>query len=507
MNHLIIIPILLPLLTGLLLLLLPRRQRALLHSISLISAALLVIVTVLLLMRAQSGAFDVYALGNWAPPYGIVLVLDRLSALMLVVTSTLAFFALLYTAAETGRRSGQTLHSLSHFLILGVNGAFLTGDLFNLFVFFEILLLSSYALLLQGGGPARAKAGLHYVVLNLAGSAIFLIAVSMLYGLTGTLNMAHMAQRIAAVDPADAPLIASAAVLLLLVFSLKGALVPLYFWLPRAYASAGAPVAALFAIMTKVGVYAIIRVYTLMFGEHAGELAHFALPWLWPLSLVTLVLGVIGAFAAQEMRVQIAYLIIVSVGTLLAGVALNTEAALSATLYYLLHSTWICAALFLLADQVARQRGAMEDKIVSGPQLRQPILLGSLFLLAAVSVAGLPPLSGFVGKVLLLQAATGPEAVWLWAIVLGGSLAMVTALSRSGSTVFWRTTKGVDETAADARPSAVAAIVGLMALGVALTIGGNAVTEYTQALAEQMLQPEQYIDAVLGHQTKENAHE
>lgn len=506
MNHLIIIPILLPLLTALLLLLLPRRQRTLLHSISLVSSALLVIVTVQLLLQAQGGAFDVYALGDWAPPFGIVLVLDRLSALMLVVTSTLGFFALLYTAAETGKRSGQTLHSLSHFLILGVNGAFLTGDLFNLFVFFEILLLSSYSLLLQGGGPARAKAGLHYVVLNLAGSALFLIAVSMLYGLTGTLNMADMAQRVAQVDAADAPLVAAAAILLLLVFSLKGALVPLYFWLPRAYASAGAPVAALFAIMTKVGVYSIIRVYTLIFGEGAGELANFALSWLWPLSLLTLVLGIVGALAAQEMRVQIAYLIIVSVGTLLAGVALNTEAALSATMYYLLHSTWVCAALFLLADQIARQRGALEDRVVSGPRLRQHILLGSLFLVAAVSVVGVPPLSGFIGKVLLLQAATGAKAVWLWAIVLSGSLAMLMALSRSGSTVFWRNTEATED-APDAHFSALAAIVGLMGLGVALTIGGNFVTEYTQALAQQVLQPQEYIDAVLGHQPKDIEHE
>jgi multicomponent K+:H+ antiporter subunit D len=503
MNHLIIAPIILPLLTALILLLLPRAHRTLLHSISLFSAALLIFICALLLLRANNGGFEVYAAGDWAPPFGIVLVLDRLSALMLLLTSTLVFFSLLYTAAEKGTRSGQTLHSLAHFLVLGVNGAFLTGDIFNLFVFFEILLLASYSLLLQGGGPARAKAGLHYVVLNLAGSALFLIAVAVLYGLTGTLNMAHMAQRVTEVSAADAPLIAAAALLLFLVFCLKAALVPLYFWLPRAYASASAPVAALFAIMTKVGVYAIIRVYTLIFGNDAAELANVVLPWLWPAALVTIGLSVIGALAAQGLRMQIAYLVIVSVGTLLAGVALNSEEALSATMFYLLHSTWICAALFLLADQIARQRGDRHDRIMSGPLFPQRLLLGSLFTVAAVSVVGLPPFSGFIGKVMLLQAAAGTQAVWLWSAILLSSLALLTALTRSGSTLFWRTTQHVNETA-NVHPLPLVAIFGLLSFSIALAIWGDRVSDYTRALAQQTLNPQSYIDAVLSHQPKGN---
>lgn len=506
MNHLIIFPILLPLLSAILLLLMPRRRRLLIHSISLASATLLVIFSVQLLLRANAGGYEVYALGNWAPPFGIVLVLDKLSALMLVLVSTLAFFSLLYTVAERGQRSGQTLHALSHFLLLGVNGAFLTGDIFNLFVFFEIFLLSSYSLLLQGGGRARAKAGLHYVVLNLVGSAIFLIAVAILYGLAGTLNLADMAQRIAQVSAADAPLASAAAVLLLLVFGLKGALLPLYFWLPRAYASAAAPVAALFAIMTKVGVYAVIRVYPLVFGNHAGELAGVALPWLWPSALLTIVLGVIGVLAARELRVQVAYLVIVSVGTLMAGVSLNSAAALSASLYYLLQSTWVCAALFLLADQIVRQRGRTKDQIASGPALQQGLLLGTVFFIAAVNVIGIPPLSGFIGKVLLLQAATGIQAIWLWSIVLVGSLAILTALSRSGSTIFWRTTEESINAPAAGR-FAMAAIIGLLGLSVALVIFGDAVITYTQSTAQQIMQPQGYIDAVLSHSVKEIPHE
>ena len=269
MNHLVIVPVLLPLVTGVLLLLLADRSVRLSRIVSLFSASALVGVCGLLVVSAGRDNIEVYALGNWAPPFGIVLILDRLSALMLGITSVLALFSLGFAARGEDTR-GSNLHSLVHFLLMGVNGAFLTGDLFNLFVFFEVLLLASYALLLHGGGPARVRAGLHYVILNLTGSCLFLIAAAMLYGLTGTLNMADMAGRVAALNPADAPLVAAAGALLLVVFGLKAAVVPLYFWLPRAYASAAAPVAALFAIMTKVGVYGIIRVYPLIFGDSAG---------------------------------------------------------------------------------------------------------------------------------------------------------------------------------------------------------------------------------------------
>jgi multicomponent K+:H+ antiporter subunit D len=499
-SHLIIVPILLPLLTGILLILLTGRRLAVIRTVSLLSSAALVLACAELLVSSISGRIEVYALGDWAPPFGIVLVLDRLSALMLMATSVLAFFSLLY-AVRDNDRPGDNLHGLVHFLLLGVNGAFLTGDIFNLFVFFEILLLSSYALLLHGGGAKRAKFGLHYVVLNLAGSALFLIAVSVLYGLTGTLNMADMALKVAKLNPADAPIVATAAVLLLIVFGLKAAIVPLYFWLPRAYAAASAPVAALFAIMTKVGIYTIIRVYTLIFGDMAGPIANLVQPWLWPLALVTLSLGVIGALAARQLRVQIAYLVIVSVGTLLAGIAMNSEAALSATMYYLLHSTWICGALFLLADVIKHQRGSSSDRIVTGPSLPQASLVGSLFFVAAISVIGLPPLSGFVGKVMLLQAAeTATQSFWLWGVLLIGSLVVMMALSRSGSTFFWRTEDRVAETER-ADPWALVAIGGLLSMSLLLTLGGDAVMRFTQALAHQIMTPDNYIHAVLTHQT------
>lgn len=501
MMHLIALPVLLPLITGLLLLLMAGRKNfALNRAISLVGAGLLVLVAVLLFYTASSGVIQVYAMGDWAPPFGIVLVLDRLSAFMVLVTSVLAFFSIWY-AASTMDHPAYNLNGLMHLLLMGINGAFLTGDLFNLFVCFEVLLLASYALLIQGDGPDRAKAALHYVVLNLAGSSLFLIAVATLYGITGTLNMADMANEVAQLPEDRAPIVGAAGLLFLVVFGLKAAAVPLYFWLPRAYSAASAPVAAMFAIMTKIGVYAIARMYTLIFGDQAGHLANLVQPWLWPLALVTLALGIIGVLAARTLRMQVSYLVIISVGTLLAGLAIDTEASLSASFYYLAHSTWVCGALYLIVDLIRRQREDGSDEIKGGRALPQATTLGILFFVAALSVAGMPPLSGFVGKVLLLKAAgTGYEAVWLWSLVLLGGLAAITALSRSGSTFFWRTSEGVAHTA-KARAWPLAAAIGLLATTPALAIWGEPIIAYTDAMAEQLLNPEQYIQSVLRHTT------
>lgn len=499
MSHLLILPILLPLFTGLLLLFCAKLGLRWARVISLGSAALLLVLAMMLLQRASLGAPELYALGNWPPPFGIVLVLDRLAALMLVMTALLAFFSLMYAACGSDG-PGDSLHPLVHFLLLGLNGAFLTGDLFNLFVFFEVLLLASYALLLHGGGPDRARAGLHYVVLNLAGSALFLISVALLYGVTGTLNMADMGRRIATMDPADLPLIHTGGLLLFLVFGLKAAIAPLYFWLPSAYAAASGPVAALFAVMTKLGIYAIVRVYSQVFGPQTGGFAEFLLPWLWPLALVTLALGVLGVLAARQLRQQVAYLVIISVGTLMLGLALNSVTALSAALYYLLHSTWICAALFLLADVLRGQRGAAVDTIAQGPPLAQPTVLGLMFFIAALSVVGMPPSSGFIGKISLMQAAvTSTQALWLWPALLLSGLLTITALSRSGSTLFWRT-QGEVTGAGRASPLALLAMGGLISLSLGISFAGQPVLAYTQAAAEQIFDSPAYVRALLDFQ-------
>lgn len=497
MNHALILPILLPLFAGCLLLITHRLGMPFKRTLSLLATLASLPVTIGLLLLADGGQLHVYALGNWQPPFGIVLLLDRLSALMLVVTSVLACGAILYAIRGDDQR-GQNFHALFQFQLLGINGAFLTGDLFNLFVFFEILLISSYALLLHGHGPKRVQAGIHYVVLNLLGSSLFLIGVSMLYGLTGTLNMADLAARVAAADPSDAPLIAAAGYLLLVVFGLKGAVLPLYFWLPRAYASATAPVAALFAIMTKLGLYAIVRVFVLVFGSEAGELEGMAQFWLWPLAMLTLAGGVLGALASRNLQVLLSYLVVVSVGTLLAGVALGTAEGISAALYYLIHSTFVAGGLFLLADLIARQRGESGTDLVSAPALRQPLLLGALFFLAAISVAGLPPFSGFLGKVMLLRAVPpGDEAALLWPVVLVGGLGMLIALSRAGSMVFWRSSEAAT-VGSQAEPVRLLATALLLSASLLLVVFGQPVQAYVQATASQLLELGPYLQIIPG---------
>lgn len=331
-QHLIALPILLPLVGALGLLLAGKASDAAHRRVSVALTAALLVVSLLLLKRAAGGELAFYALGNWQAPFGIVLMLDRLSALMLTLTAALALGCVLFACAGDDAR-GSNFHGLFQLQLVGLNGAFLTGDLFNLFVFFEILLLASYALLMHGGGKARVAAGLHYVILNVAGSALFIIALGVLYGATGTLNMADMARRIAVMSGDEAALVTAGALLLIVVFSLKAALLPLYFWLPRTYASAPAPVAALFAIMTKVGLYAILRVHSLIFVDSPAEAAITA--WLWWSGLATIVLAAVGVLAARDLRPLIAYLVLVSVGTLLAGTALGTPAATTALLYYL----------------------------------------------------------------------------------------------------------------------------------------------------------------------------
>ncbi|MDO9386831.1 MAG: monovalent cation/H+ antiporter subunit D [Thiobacillus sp.] len=497
--HLPILPVILPLIAGIVLLALRNAPLRLQRGVSLVATLALVPLAIALVQTASDGTQLVYQLGNWVAPYGIVLVVDRLAAWMLLTTSLLAVFALLY-AIRGSDTEGRHFHVLFQLQLFGLNGAFLTGDLFNLFVFFEILLLASYGLLLHGGGRKRVKAGLHYVVINLVGSTLFLFAVGTLYGVTGTLNMADLAVKLAATPPDNLALVQSAGLLLFAVFALKAALLPLYLWLPAAYAHTSAPVAALFAIMTKVGAYSILRVYALMFGDDAGPVANLLDPWLAPLALATLTLGMLGAVAATALRQQVAYLVVASIGSLLLAFGLGTRDAIAAGLYYLPHSVFAAAALFLLADSIGRARGEFTDRFESGPEMPGARVLGGLFFVAAAAIAGLPPLSGFLGKFMLLKAALdSPLLPWVWSVVLATGLAGMIALARSGSLLFYRT-HSPHGPASLTPPTAVALapVAGLLLLVAGLVIWAGPLSDYASATAAQLLQPQQYIDAVLG---------
>jgi multicomponent K+:H+ antiporter subunit D len=492
MSHLVIAPVVLPLVAGAIILLLYRLPRAGL-AINLAGAIGLLGISAALLGEAAGGAYTVYALGDWPAPFGIVLVHDRLSALMLALTAVLALSALLYATTGALRTDGH-FHALFQFQLFGLNGAFLTGDLFNLFVFFEVLLIASYGLLLcgEGGGRERTRAALHYVVLNLVGSAAFLIALGIIYSVTGTLNMADLAMKAPASDSGG--LLGAGALILFIVFALKAALLPLHFWLPAAYSHAAAPVAALFAVMTKVGVYAIVRVYTLIFG--VGSVADIALDWLMPFAILTIVLAGIGALAATTLRRLVSYLVILSVGTLLAGVGMFSEAGIAAALYYLLHTTLVTGALYLIADLIARSRPEVADGLTAPGPAPASLVPGVLFMVGAIAIAGLPPMSGFIGKLLVLEAAIGrADMAWLWSGLLGASLLAIVALSRAGSALFWRPSER--STIPLCRKALLYAALPLAASPL-LVVFAAPLREYAGATAAQLLAPDGYINAVLG---------
>ena len=508
MNHWIIAPIVLPAILAPFLVLTARHSIRLQRVFSIAGAVALAAIALALTLAAAEGTPEVYKLGNWPAPFGIVLVLDRLSALMVLLTGVLSVAVAVYAASSGWDARGKNFHPLFQFQLMGICGAFLTGDAFNLFVFFEVLLIASYGLMIHGGGPMRLRAGVQYVAINLAGSTLFLFALGTLYGVTGTLNMADMAVKVSALPPGDAALLRAGGLLLLVVFAIKAALVPIHFWLPGTYANAPAPVAALFAIMTKIGAYAILRMFTLVFGEDAGANAWLAADWLLPAALLTLALGMAGVLGTRSLLRMIAFSVIGSVGTLLVALSLFTPAATVAALYYLIHSTLATAALFLVADLVLERRGAAGDTLRAAPGIAQAGIISALFFTAAIGMTGMPPLSGFVGKLLVLDSARASgDMALIWSTVLVTSLIAIVGFSRAGSTLFWKAVavsgpadeEGSVETPQPQSTAIPAAVAGLLlASMVLLAVLAGPATGYLEATAAQLYDPSGSIDAVLG---------
>lgn len=515
--HLAVLPVLLPAATAVLMLLIGdhggdahgghgHRRLRWARAIALASCGLGLLLAARLALQADTGALTVYRVGDWPAPFGIVLVVDRLSALMLLLTACVALPVVVYASGGWDAH-GRHFHPLFQFQLMGLNGAFVTGDLFNLFVFFEVLLIASYVLMLHGQGKLRFRVGLHYVVLNLAASALFLVGVALIYALTGTLNLADLALRVPLVTGPDAAVLQAAALILLVVFGFKAALAPLSMWLPATYAAASAPVAALFAIMTKVGVYAIIRVHGVVFGADAGASAFTVQPLLLPLALLTSVVGVLGALAAGTLPRLVAWLTVASVGTVLAAIGLFGAQAWSAALFYMANSTLVIAGLFLLSELVGAQRGDVADSLEPASPVAQPQLLGLMLLLAAASVAGLPPLPGFIGKLMILEASAAHAwAVAVWAVVLGVGFLTLVGLARAGSILFWNVrVDGPVPGDAGASPRLVVATLALIGAGVAMSVFAAPLQRYTAAAALQLVDRAAYARAVLPEQGGENA--
>ena len=516
-EHLVAVPVVLPLAAGALMLLFDEGRQSLKAAIGITATLLLVAAAIALLRLVDAPATHVYRLGGWPAPFGIVLVADRLSALLVLLASVLGLAALLFSLARW-HRAGPRFHPLIQFLMMGVNGAFLTGDLFNLFVFFEVFLAASYGLALHGSGPARVRESLHYIAVNLTASLLFLVGASLIYGVTGTLNMADLALRVPAVAAGDRALLEAGAAVLGIAFLVKAAMYPLCFWLPGTYAAAGAPVAALFAILTKVGVYAVLRVSLLVFGEGTGASAGFGGEWLLAGGMITLAFGVIGVLASQELSRLAAFSLLVSSGTLLAAVGAGQTAVTGAALYYLVASTLGASAFFLLIELIERGRepgadvlavtaeafGGLEEDAAPEEEVGITIpatwvILGLSFACCALMIAGLPPLPGFVAKFALLAALLGPSPIpgagWgmLCLLTLSG-LAAIIAASRAGIRIFWASPERQEPRV---RVIEMAPVALLLAVCLALSVAAGPAMRYMDDTARSLHAPRGYIEAVL----------
>lgn len=534
-NHLIIAPVLLPFLAATAMLLLGGDERRNLNAaINVASAFTLVGISIALLRAADAapaGLTGTYRLGDWPAPFAIVLVADRLSALMLLLTSLIAAAAVVFSLARW-HRMGAYFHAQFQFLLMGLNGAFLTGDLFNLFVFFELLLAASYGLALHGSGSVRVKAGLHYIAINLAASLLFLIGVSMIYGAAGTLNMADLAARMPTIGLEDRTLLDTGAAVLGVAFLVKSGMWPLCFWLPTAYAAAAPPVACIFAVLTKVGVYIVLRLWLLLFGEASGDLAHFGGDLLLAGGMATVAFGAIGSLASQDMARLAAFSVLVSSGTVLAAAGMGDSGVTAGALFYLISSTLGIAAFFLLVELVERGRepGAdmlavtreaygEEDEIEDEPDVGVAIpatmgMLGLAFIACALVIAGLPPLSGFIAKFALLAAALSgpvaaaggavPVASWaLLALLIVSGLAALIAMTRAGIRAFWASP---DRAVPRVRVIEMAPVAALLLLCVLQAVEAGPIMRFMQATAQSLHVPDSYIRGVLGQaerQTRE----
>ncbi|MGG3451915.1 Na+/H+ antiporter subunit D [Domibacillus aminovorans] len=491
MINLPVLPILIPLIAAIVLLFVSKSVLAQ-RVVSVIASASTVVSALILMAKVKSDGIQTVDMGSWPAPFGITLVSDMLSILLVLTASIITLCVVLYSFRSIGNgRERFYYYPIVQFLLLGVNGSFTTGDIFNLFVFFEIMLMSSYVLIVIGSTKIQLRESIKYILVNVISSAIFVIAVGFLYSVTGSLNMAHISARISEIS--TEPIITVLAVLFLIVFGLKGAIFPLYFWLPGSYAAPPAPILALFgSLLTKVGIYAILRTYTLFF-YHDQPFTHDLMSLL---ALLTIVAGVIGALAYRDVKQILIYNIIIAVGVLLFGIATMTEESIAGTLFYLIHDMIVKAALFLLGGIIIYIAGT-SNLTKMGGLIRQYPALGWTFLLASFALAGIPPLSGFTGKLLIVRAGFSEGEYVGSIVVLLSSLAVLYSVVNLFMEAFWKTPETPlpdvkKQTGSLFIPAAV-----LVLLSVLYGVGTEAVYPYVMQAVDTLIHPEIYIDAVL----------
>ena len=497
MSWALVLPILVPLATALLCFAL-RGPSALQRSVSVAGALALLAVAVVLLREVLGGGILVAQMGDWPAPFGISLVADRLAAVMVVITGVVAVAVAVYALADIDeRRQRYGFHPLFHILLTGICGAFLTGDLFNLYVWFEVMLIASFALLVLGGERAQIDGAVKYVALNLVSTVMFLSAVGLLYGMTGTLNMAELSVRVREVE--NTGLLSAVAMLFLVAFGIKAAIFPLFFWLPAAYHTPPVAVSAVFsALLTKVGVYALIRVFTLIFTHDVGY-THTTMLIVAALTMVT---GVLGAAAQTEIRRILSFHIISQIGYMILGLALFTPLGLMGAVFYLVHHIIVKANLFLVSG-VANRLGGSFDLNALGGLYAERGWLAILFLIPAFSLAGFPPLSGFWAKLLLIQASIEIEAYWVAAVALVVGLLTIYSMTKIWNQAFWRPRP--DSTPVPAVPVSrgdllllTLPIAGMAALTLVIGIWVQPFLTVATEAAAELLDPGVYVAAVLG---------
>lgn len=490
MNNGLIAPVIIPLLTGMILILVQKNIK-LQRMLSLLALLAVGVISVLLMLQIKGSGIQTLQLGGWEAPYGISFVGDMFSALLLLATSIVSICCLIYAFPTIGRKQEKLyFYPLYLFLITGVNGSFLTGDLFNLYVFFEVFLVASYVMITLGGTRRQLRESLKYIFTNVIASAFFLIGVAYLYSMTGTLNLADLSLRIAEVGQDG--LITTVALLFLIVFALKAGLL-LFFWLPGSYSVPPTAIAAIFAaLLTKVGIYAIFRMFTLIF-YHEPQITHLLIGLL---AAATLILGGLGAVGFGEIQKILTYNVVISVGFIMLGLVSFTPEGITGSIYYLLHDIIIKALIFLVGGTVIHLTGTGRLKEISGLiRLHPP--LGWMFLIAVLSMVGIPPLSGFLGKVFTIQGTFEAGYYGFGAIGLVASLFILFSMIKLFMNVFWGETILSEEDEKGSMKGLLLPIALLTLVSLALGLGAEGIAGYVAQAAEELLDPNLYIHAVM----------